>query len=128
MRPCLAHQRRGNQTNVNHGGRFNPSSFWQGKPNPLLVPDLRPQSSRGAAAEQPRDMNRSRPQRRQFRKREQAADAICPCPRTVRERVRHPRAQTRKQTVRIRDQASASKVCDQTPGSGPEQSADNPKF
>jgi hypothetical protein len=61
-------------------------------------------------------MNRSRPQTRQFREREQAQGRT----RTPIIRVRElstnafsPGAKTRQQSVRIRNQAAASPVCDQ---------------
>ena len=61
-------------------------------------------------------MNRSQPQTRQFREREQAQGRT----RTPIIHVRvqsanafSPRAQTRQQTVRIRDHALVSTVCDQ---------------
>jgi len=61
-------------------------------------------------------MNRSRPQTRQFREREQAQNG----PQTrvihVREQSANttsPRAKTRQQTARIHDQATTSTICDQ---------------
>jgi len=62
------------------------------------------------------DMNRSRPQTRQFREHEQGQDRTQT--QIIRVRVQpanafSPRAKTRQQTVRIRDQAPASTVCDQ---------------
>jgi len=61
-------------------------------------------------------MNRSWPQTRQIREREQARNR--PQTRFIRVREQSenafsPRAQTRQQTVRNRDQATASTVCDQ---------------
>ena len=74
---------------------------------------LRPRSSRGASAQQARDMNRSRPQTRRFRERRQAQFRA----RTQTVRVHEqsvsmfgPRQEARRQTVRIRDLAAATTV------------------
>jgi hypothetical protein len=64
-------------------------------------------------------MNRSRPQTRQFREREQAQNRPPTRFSHVREQSTNgfsPRAQTRQQTVHIRAQATALTVCDQAAG------------
>jgi len=76
----------------------------------------RPRSSRGASAKQARDMNRSQPQTRQFREREQAQTR--PQARFIRVREHSmsalsPRPRARSQTVRIREHIAISTVRDQ---------------
>ena len=74
---------------------------------------LRPRSSRGEAANQPRDMNRPRPQTRQIREREPAEGS--PQSRLIHVREQSmsapsPRPQARSQTVRIRERITVSTV------------------
>ncbi len=94
-----------------------PIIFKTGQAEPLVRTRIqRPRSSRGASVEQAGDMNRSRPQTRPFHGREQAQGRtqtyfIHVCEQSA--NALSPRAQTRQQTVRIRDQATASAGCDQ---------------
>jgi hypothetical protein len=94
-----------------------PIIFKTGQAEPLVRTRIqRPRSSRGASTEQAGDMNRSRPQTRPFHGREQAQDRtpthfIHVCEQSA--NALSPRVQTRQQTVRIRDQATASTGCDQ---------------
>lgn len=72
---------------------------------------LRPRSSRGEGAEQPRNVSDSWPQARQFRERGQAQYRARTQPVRVHEQcvsVFGPRQQARQQTVRIRELATAS--------------------
>lgn len=74
---------------------------------------LRPRSSRGEGAEQPRNVSDSWPQARQFHERGQAQYRARA--QTVRvheqsESVFSPRQQARRQTVRIRELATASMI------------------
>jgi len=96
-----------------------PIIFKTGQAEPLVRTRIqRPRSSRGASAEQAGDMNRLRPQTRLFHGREQAqgrtrTHLILVCEQSA--NAITPRAQTRQQTVRFRDQATASTGCDQEP-------------
>jgi len=91
--------------------------FNTGQAEPLVCTRIqRPRSSRGQYADQPRDMNRSRPQTRRFREREQAGDRSQTRLIHVPEQSANTaglRKQTRERSAHSRDQATVSTGRDQ---------------